>query len=85
MREYVKEKGCGEYLIPMIAAVDHPEEINWDSLPDRFVVKCSHGSSSNIIVSDKSKLDRADAMRKLKGWMNRNWYWLSREWPYKDM
>ncbi len=85
VREYVKEKGCGEYLIPILAVYDKPEEIDWDSLPDRFVVKCTHGSSSNIIVVGKSKLDRADAIRKLNGWMRRNWYWLSREWPYKNI
>ncbi len=63
------------------AAGGHP----WDDLPDRFVVKCTHGSSSNLIVRDKDKLDRAEAMLKLNGWMRRNWFWLSREWPYKDV
>lgn len=85
VRDYVKERGCGEYLIPLVASYDRPEQIDWDSLPDRFVVKCTHGSSSNILVTDKSKLDRAGAIRKLNGWMRRNWFWLSREWPYKHI
>jgi hypothetical protein len=85
VREYVGEKGCGGYLIPQIAACDAPGEINWDALPDRFVIKCTHGSSSNIICADKSRLDRAKAIAKLEGWMNRSWYWMSREWPYKDI
>jgi hypothetical protein len=85
VRDYVAERGCGEYLIPLLSFCDRPEQIDWDSLPDRFVVKCSHGSSSNIIVRDKAALDRAAAVKKLSGWMRRNWFWLSREWPYKDV
>ncbi len=85
VRDYVKERGCGEYLIPVLLVCDRPEEIDWDGLPDRFVVKCSHGSSSNIIVTDKALQDRAKDMGDLRRWMRRNWFWLSREWPYKDV
>ncbi len=85
VRDYVAERGCGQYLIPMLAACDRSDQIDWDALPERFVVKCTHGSSSNIIVTDKAKLDRADAMRKLERWRKRNWFWLSREWPYKNV
>lgn len=85
VRDYVAEKGCGEYLIPLLASYDRPEEIVWDALPDRFVVKCTHGSSSNLIVTDKARRDRAEDMRRLRGWMKRNWFWLSREWPYLDI
>jgi hypothetical protein len=85
VREYVREKGCEGYLIPMLARHDRPDQIDWDALPNRFVVKCTHGSSSNILCADKSKLDRAAAVQKLDGWMRRNWFWLSREWPYLDI
>lgn len=85
VRDYVAEKGCGQYLIPLLFSCDRPEAIDWDALPDRFVIKCTHGSSSNILVTDKSMPDRAAAVGKLERWMKRNWFWLSREWPYKDI
>ena len=85
VRDYVKKKVGAKYLIPEICHVDKVEDIPWDELPDRFVIKCSHGSSCNIICRDKSALDREQAIEKLNGWMKRDWFDLSREWPYKGV
>lgn len=74
-----------EYLIPLIAQYDRIEDIEWEKLPDQFVLKCTHGSSTNIICTDKSAFDKKKAQQKLKVWMNRDWYWFGREWPYKNM
>lgn len=85
VRQYVAETIGDEYLIPLIGLYDSVEEIEWDILPDQFVLKCTHGSKSNIICTDKSNLDIMDATAKLDGWLNRNWFWFGREWAYKDV
>lgn len=85
VRSYIAETIGEEYLIPLIGVYDKVEEIDWDSLPDKFVLKCTHGSGSNIICPDKNKLNIEEAKKKLKKWMNKNWYWFGREWPYKDI
>ena len=85
VRKYIADIIGEEYLIPLISIYNSIEEINWNSLPNKFVLKCTHGSGANIICSDKSKLDIEDAKIKLKKWMQRNWYWYGREWPYKNV
>lgn len=85
VRDFVSERAGDKYLIPMIARYDSADEIDWDRLPDRFVLKCTHGSGSNIICADKSKLDISDSRRKLDRWMSMNWFNTSREWPYKNI
>lgn len=85
VREYIKKIIGEEYLIPVIAVYDKVSDIDFDALPDSFVLKCTHGSACNIICSDKSKLDVKAAKKKLKKWMKINYYYLSREWPYKNV
>lgn len=53
----------------MIAHWDNPEKINWDKLPDKFVLKCNHGCAYNILCADKSSFDKEDAVKKMKKWM----------------
>ncbi|MDC7723218.1 ATP-grasp fold amidoligase family protein [Priestia megaterium] len=85
VREYIKETIGEKYLIPLIGVYDNVEDIEWEKLPNKFVLKCTHGSHCNIICTDKSDLDIKDAKKKLETWMQRNWYWYGREWPYKDV
>lgn len=85
VRDYLKERGYGELLNDLIAVYDSPEEIDFDALPDSFVLKCTHGSACNIICPDKSKLDREDAVQKLSKWMKTDYYKIGREWVYKDI
>lgn len=85
VRSYISEVIGEEYLMPLIAVYDSVDEIDWNSLPNRFVLKCTHGSGGNIICTNKEKLNISDAKKKLKKWMKRNWYWLGREWPYKQV
>lgn len=85
VREYIKQTIGEEYLIPLIGVYDRVEEIPWDELPDRFVLKCTHGSGCNIICTDKSKLNIGEAKTKLNKWMKYNYYWPTREWPYKNV
>lgn len=70
VRDWVKEKIGEEYLIPLLGVWDNFDEIDFNTLPDKFVLKCNHGCGYNIIVTDKSKLDIDDARKKINTWMN---------------
>lgn len=85
VREYVKKILGEEYLVPIIAKYDSVGEINWEELPNSFVLKCTHGSGCNIICPDKNKLNIEEAKKKLEIWMNKNFYFVAREWPYKNV
>ena len=73
VRDYVRECGCEELLIPLVGVWDRVEDIDFDKLPNRFALKCNHGCGCNIICKDKSKLDIADAKRRLAAWMKRDY------------
>ena len=70
VRDWVKEKIGEEYLIPLLGVWDNFDDIDFDTLPNQFVIKCNHGCGYNIIVKDKSKLDIQDARKKINQWMN---------------
>ena len=85
VREYVSEKIGEEFLNNLIAVYDRPEEIDFDRLPDSFVLKATHGSGWNIICCDKAVLDRQLARKKLRRWLRRNAYANGRSWVYKNI
>jgi len=58
VREWIKEKIGEEYLIPILGVYNSAEEIDFDILPQQFVLKCNHGSAYNIIVKDKNTIDK---------------------------
>lgn len=70
VREWVAEKIGAEYLIPLLGVWDRFSEIDFDALPDRFVLKTNHGSGSVIIVKDKSRFDKVDAGKRFDDWIN---------------
>ncbi|MCQ2581155.1 MAG: hypothetical protein MJ164_03215, partial [Alphaproteobacteria bacterium] len=70
VRRWVARKIGKKYLIPLLGVYDYFDEIDFDKLPNEFVIKCNHGSGYNIIVSDKSKLDLDDARKKINSWMS---------------
>lgn len=72
VREYVSEKIGEEYLIPLLGVWDNFDQIDFDKLPDSFVLKANHGCGWNVIVRDKSKFDRAEAKSKFDIWMKKN-------------
>lgn len=85
VKKYVSERIGQEYIIPELGVWDHPEDIDFDKLPNQFVLKVTHDSGGLVICKDKSKLDIAKAEKKLKNSLKRNYYALHREWPYKDV
>ena len=86
-REYVKETIGEEYLIPLIGVWNRVEDIDFDKLPNQFVLKVNWGSGQNIIVKDKTQLDIEEAKNKLRDWMHpvSNHYYYFLEWPYKNI
>ncbi len=85
VRNYLKERGLGHLLNDLIAKYDSVEEIDLQKLPNRFVLKATHGSGWNIICKEKKLFDWSDAQKKLKRWMYDNYYFHSFEWPYKEI
>jgi len=69
VREYVKSCGCEEVLNELYGVYETTSEIDWDSLPSKFALKCTHGWKFNIICDDKSKLDKNEAFEKLNEWL----------------
>ena len=85
VREYIAKTIGDKYLIPLIGMYKKAEDIPWDELPERFVLKCNHASGTNIICTDKTKLDYGIAEKKLRTWLKTNAFWFGREWCYKDI
>lgn len=85
VRSYISETIGEKYLIPLIDVYNSVDEIDWGNLPEKFVLKCTHGSHCNIICTDKNKLDIELAKAKLNRWMGKSWYWFGREWVYKEV
>ena len=86
VRQYIADKIGEEYLIPLIGAWDDPDEIDFDKLPDRFVLKCNHNSGLGMyICKDKSLIDVSEIKKELKRGLRQNYYLNGREWPYKNV
>lgn len=73
VRNWVKEKIGEEYLIPLLGVWKKFDDIDFDKLPNQFVLKTNHGSGMNIIVKDKSKFDKKDAKQKFDKWLKINY------------
>lgn len=84
-KAFIAEKIGKQYVIEPLGVWDHFDEIDFDKLPDQFVLKCTHDSGGLIICRDKSKLDLRYAKKKLEKCLRRNYYYVSREWPYKGV
>ena len=84
-KAWIAERIGGEYIIPTLGVWDHFDDIDFDALPDRFILKCTHDSGSVIRVKDKARLDRPAARKKLEKALRRNWFYVAREWAYKDV
>ena len=84
-KKYVADIIGEEYIIPTLAVYDRVEDIVFDKLPNQFVLKWTHDSGGIVICKDKSKLNVAEAYKKLKKGERSHYYWRSREWSYKNV
>ena len=83
VKQWVADKIGEQYVIPTLAVYGSVDEIDLDELPDQFVLKCNHDSGSVVVCKDKSAFDLDAAKKKLSAGLKQNFYWHSREWPYK--
>lgn len=84
-KQYVAQKIGQEYVISLLGVWSDVEDIDFDSLPTRFVLKTTHDSGGIVVCKDKSRLDIAAAKKKLRYFLKRNYYDHNREWPYKNV
>lgn len=85
VKEYVADKIGAEYVIPTLGVWNHFDEIDFDVLPNQFVLKCTHDSGSVVICRDKAAFNVDEAREKIENGLKHNFYWQFREWPYKNV
>ncbi|WP_295086880.1 ATP-grasp fold amidoligase family protein [Ruminococcus sp.] len=85
VRKFVKEKIPELKLIPLLGKWDKYDEIDFDSLPDNFVIKCNHDSGSVKIVRNKSEINHEEFRKFFRDRLQNNPYTYGREWPYKHV
>ena len=84
-KKYVAEVIGEEYIIPTIGIYDKFDDIEFNKLPQQFVIKCTHDSGGLVVCKDKSKFNIEKAKIKINACLKKNFYYYSREWPYKDV
>lgn len=84
-KNIVKDLVGEEFVVPLLGVYDSFDEIDFDVLPNQFVIKTTHDSGGYVIVRDKSELNVAEAKKKIESSQKRNYYKYSREWPYNNV
>lgn len=84
-KNYVAGRIGEEYIIPTYGVWECFDDIDFDSLPQQFVLKCTHDSGGLVICRDKSTLDREKARHKIESSLKRDFFYVGREWPYKNV
>lgn len=85
VREYITKSGCPEILNDLIAVYEYPEQVEWDTFPDKFVVKWNFGNGFNIICRDKNTLNIPQTIAVLKKWGRYNSWLTNGEVQYRDI
>ena len=84
-KKYVANLIGEEYIIPTLGVYDSFDELDFDKLPNQFVLKCTHNSGGIIICRDKASLDVPKARKQMTKWLKKNPFWTNREYPYKNV
>lgn len=86
VRAYVEEKIGEQYLNETYGVYEKAEDIPFDQLPNKFVIKATHTSSHNLIVTNKQNLNKIKAIKSFRKWLGKNQYYrIGQEWAYKDV
>ena len=85
VRDIISSKICSSHLVPLIGVYNAYKDINFDTLPSKFVLKCNHDSGSAIVCNDKSQFDFERAELRLTRHLKQNMYFKKREWHYKNI
>lgn len=81
-REYVKQTVGPQYLNECYGVYNSYDDIDFDALPNRFALRCTHGSGMNLIVTNKAEINHKKARKNFRKWLNQNFYYLGREKNY---
>ena len=84
-KQWAEELLGKEYIIPTLGVWENFDDIDFDALPNQFVLKCTHDSGGVVVVRDKSKFDKDAARKIIEKSLKRNYYYVAREWPYKNL
>ena len=84
-KKYVANIIGEEYIIPTFGVYNNFDEIDFNKLPNQFVIKCTHECGGLVIVKEKSKLNIEEARKKINSSLKKNYYYYGREWPYKNV
>jgi len=84
-KKYVADLIGQKHIIKTLGVYNRFDDIDFDKLPKQFVIKCTHDSGGIVIVRDKNKFNKEEAKKKIEKSLNINYYYLGREWPYKNV
>ena len=84
-KELIADAIGAEYVIPTIGVYDSFDDIDFDKLPNQFAIKCTHDSGGIVICKDKAKFDIDAARKTINKYLKRRYYYIHREWPYKNV
>lgn len=85
VKEYIKNEIGEQYVVPLFGVWEKAENINYDSLPDKFVLKVNNASGRNILVKDKKKLDIEETNKKLNTWLKKNYGFVGFSLQYRGI
>ena len=85
LHQYLDKKGLSHLKKPIIGAYDSVDEINWKTLPGKFVIKKSNASGYNIVVTNKEKANKKEVIEKIEKWMNTPFGYLTGQHHYEKM
>ena len=85
VKDYVSKIIGKQFIIPTIGVYDTFDEIDFNKLPNQFVIKCTHDSGGLVICKDKKTLNIEEAKKKINKCLKNNFYYTGREWPYKNV
>lgn len=85
MRKYLEEKGLGKYQNEVYGVWDNANKINFDKLPEKFVLKSTHGTAQTIVCKNKSNLDFKKVRKEISFWLKTNQCGAGYEWAYKNI
>lgn len=85
VKKYISKIVGNEYIIPTLGIWDSFDQIDFDSLPNQFVLKCTHDSGGLVICTDKETFNKVEAKKKINNCLKRNYFLVGREYPYKNV
>jgi len=85
VRKYIEKKGFGHLLIPIYGVWNDFDKINFDELPEKFVLKCNHDSGNVVICTNREEFDENYAKKIINRSLKKNFFYVGREWQYKNI